>query len=159
GRSHIDGAAAAKLIDAGSVNEEYKGYKVFGGYQLHRYIGAELAYVDLGKLLYAGSFGGVPVSDGKLKLSGFDVSVLGTLPISGRSMVFAKAGAFIWRAEAKDTYGGTAFSAKTTGRQPSLGLGASFAVTPPLAVRAEIERFKFGDHHAALVSAGLLYKF
>ena len=159
GRSHIDGAAAEKLIDSGSVDESSTGFKIFGSYQFHRYIGAEAAYVDLGKLSYEGSFAGVPVTGGKFKLSGIDLSALGIVPLSARSMVFAKAGLFVWRAEASDTWAGSAFSSNTSGNDLSLGLGASFTMTGALALRAEIEDFRFAGHHARLLSLGLAYGF
>jgi len=147
------------LIDTGSVDESSTGFKIFGGYQFHRYVGAEVAYVDLGKLSYEGSFAGVPVTGGKFKLNGIDVSALGIVPISGRSMAFAKAGMFIWSAEASDTWGSSAFSSKTSGQDLSLGLGASFTMTGALALRAEIEDFRFAGHHARLLSMGLAYAF
>jgi len=159
GRSHIDGAATEHLIDTGSVDESSTGFKIFGGYQFHRYIGAEVAYVDLGKLSYEGSFAGVPVTGGKFKLNGIDVSALGIAPISERSMVFAKAGLFVWRAEASDTWGGTSFSSSTSGNDLSLGLGASYTTMGALALRAEIEDFRFAGQHARLLSLGLAYAF
>ena len=159
GQSTIDREATAKLIDTGTVDESSTGYKVFAGFQLHRFVAAEVAYVDLGKLSYEGSFGGAPVTDGKLTLRGFNLAALGTLPMGERFTVFGKVGVFAWTSEASDTTGGTAFSHKTTGHGPSLGLGAIYAVIPPLAIRVEVETFKFGDSHARLLSAGVAYRF
>ena len=160
GRSHIDRDAVSKLIDSGTVDESSTGYKLYAGYQLHRYVAAEVAYVDLGKLSYEGTFAGAPITGGELKLSGVDLSALATLPVGTRLRLFAKAGLFFWQAEASDSgNGGGAFSAKSSGRKASFGLGASYAVYGPLALRFEVESFQFGDHHAQLVSAGLTYNF
>ena len=158
GRSHIDRDAVSKLIDSGTVDESSTGYKLYAGYQLLRYLAAEAAYVDLGKLSYEGTFAGAPITGGRLKLRGFDLSALATLPVGERLRLFAKAGLFFWQAEASDS-GGGGFSAKTSGRKPSFGLGASYLVYGPLAVQIEAESFQFGDHHAQLVSAGLAFNF
>ena len=159
GRSHIDRDAVSKLIDSGTVDESSTGYKLYAGYQMLRYLAAEAAYVDLGKLSYEGTFAGAPITDGRLKLRGFDLSALATLPVGERLRLFAKAGLFFWQTEASDSGGGAGFSAKTSGRKPSVGLGASYLVYGPLAVRIEAESFQFGDQHAQLVSAGLAFNF
>src|SRR3954468_6755804 len=159
GPSHIDRKSVAKLIDSGTVDETSTGYKIFAGYQLHRYFGAEVSYVDLGQLSYEGTFGGSAVTGGKLKLSGLDLAALGLLPAREKLILFAKAGIFFWRQQASDSTNGQGFSASTKGSNVSLGLGASFNVTQPLAIRIEAETFKLGDAEARLISAGLAYRF
>ena len=159
GGSHIDRDAASKLIDSGTVDGSSTGFKLYAGYQLNRYLGAELAYVDLGKLSYEGTFAGAAVTGGKLKLSGVNVAALATLPVGARLTLFAKAGFFFWQEEASDTANGVSFSAKASDRNPSFGLGASYAAYGPLAVRFELESFQFGSQRANLVSAGLTYNF
>src|SRR6185503_8167539 len=101
------------------------GFKVFGGWQFHRYLGVEAAFVDLGEAKYEGTFNGLPVTGGKLKVNGLNFAVVGRLPIGERFALFAKGGAFVWEAEAKDMTAGVSFTSKTDGTGASGGVGFS----------------------------------
>ena len=153
-----DSNAVPDLITSGSVDGKGTGYKIFGGYQFNQNFGAELAWVDLGKASYSGTFLGAPVTGGTVKTSGLNISVVGTLPLSSGFALFAKAGLFSWEAKANDTTGGFPFSGTDNGGDVSFGIGASYNFTKNFGVRAEWERFKaVGD--IDLLSVGVVYKF
>jgi OOP family OmpA-OmpF porin len=155
---HDDGNAIPDLITSGSVDGSDTGFKVFGGYQFNPYFGVELAWVDLGKAGYSGTFFGAPVTGGTVKTSGLNLSAVGTLPLGSGFAIFGKAGVFAWEAKANDVTGGVPFSAKDDGGDLSLGIGASYDFTKNFSIRAEWERFKaVGD--IDLLSIGLVYKF
>ena len=153
-----DDNAIPDLITSGSVDGSDTGFKIFGGYQFNQHFGVELAWVDLGKAGYSGTFSGLPVTGGTVETSGLNLSAVGILPLGSGFALFGKAGFFAWESKAKDVTGGLPFSGKEDGTDLSLGIGASYDFTKNFGIRAEWERFKaVGD--IDLLSVGLVYKF
>lgn len=153
-----DDNAIPDLITSGSVDGSDTGYKIFGGYQFNQNFGVELAWVDLGKASYSGTFFGFPVTGGSVETSGLNVSAVGILPLGSGFALFGKAGLFAWESKARDVTGGVPFSAKDDGTDLSLGVGVSYDVAKNFGIRAEWERFKaVGD--IDLLSVGVSYRF
>ena len=160
GASNIDDAMTRGLITSGDVKSDSTGFKVFGGWQFHRYFGVEAAFVDLGEAKYDGTFNGTPITGGKLKVNGLNFSVVARLPLGERFALFAKGGAFVWEAEAKDTAAGVPFTSKTDGTGGSGGIGISYEITRNIELRTEAEIFGIGDgDKAALFSLGFALMF
>ena len=159
GQSDVDDEITTGLITSGSVDGKDTAFKIFGGFMFNRHFGIEGAYVDLGEVSYSGSFGGTPVTGGKVEVSGVNISALGAFPVNEQFSIFGKIGLFIWDAEASDVTGGVPFSAKIDGTDVSFGVGASYSFTRNLALRAEWEMFKTDDADATLLSAGVVWKF
>jgi OOP family OmpA-OmpF porin len=153
-----DGNAIPSLITSGPVDGKDTGMKFFGGYQFNQNLAVELAYVDLGKAKYSGTFGGLPVTGGSVKTSGFNASVVGVLPLNPSFSLFAKAGLFAWEAKARDVTGGAPFSGKDDGADLSLGFGGAYNLTRNFSLRAEWEQFEAVDN-ISLLSVGVVYKF
>ena len=153
-----DGNAIPGLITSGTVDGKDSGMKFFGGYQFNQNLGVELAYVDLGKANYSGTFFGSPVTGGTLKTSGFNASAVGTLPLNPSFSVFAKIGLYLWEAKARDVTGGVPFSGKDDGTDLSFGFGGAYNVTKNFSVRAEWEQYEAVDN-ISLLSVGVVYKF
>jgi OOP family OmpA-OmpF porin len=159
GESDADeGNAIPDLITSGPVDGKDSGMKFFGGYQFNQNLAVELAYVDLGKATYSGTFGGSPVTGGSVKTSGLNASVVGTLPLNPSFSLFAKAGLFTWEAKARDTTGGVPFSGKEDGADLSFGFGGAYNLTKNFSLRAEWEQFEAVDK-ISLLSVGVAYKF
>jgi len=159
GESDADeGNAIPDLITSGPVDGKDSGMKFFGGYQFNQNLAVELAYVDLGKATYSGTFGGSPVTGGSVKTSGLNASVVGTLPLNPSFSLFAKAGLFTWEAKARDTTGGLPFSGKEDGGDLSYGFGGAYNLTKNFSLRAEWEQFEAVDK-ISLLSVGVAYKF
>ena len=160
GQVDFDEDVTTGLIDANrSVDGKDTAWKIFGGYMFNRHFGIEGAYVNLGEVSYSGSFGGLPVTGGKVEVSGFNVSAIGSVPVTEEFSVFGKIGLFLWEAEASDTTGGAPFSAKEDGSDLSFGVGIGYQFTRNLGLRAEWEMFKSNDADASLISVGLLWRF
>jgi OOP family OmpA-OmpF porin len=153
-----DGNAIPDLITSGSVDGSDTGTKFFGGYQFSRNVGLELAFVDLGKAGYSGTFQGLSVTGGTVKTTGLNFSVVGTLPLNANFDFFGKVGLFTWESKASDVTGGVPFSGKDDGTDLSFGLGATYNLTRNLGIRAEWEQFKAVDN-ISLLSIGVAYKF
>jgi OOP family OmpA-OmpF porin len=102
----------AGLITSGTVDGSDSGTKIFGGYRFGPRLALELAYVDLGKLSYSGDFSGTPVTGGKVKVSGFNSSLVALHQATPKLGLFAKAGLYAWEAKASDVTGGVPFVVK-----------------------------------------------
>lgn len=123
--------------------------RVFGGYQINRYLAVEAGYADLGEL----SFGAVVQPMGSLtkriKTSGYDLSALVMYPVTDRFNVFARAGAA--RLERKSSFLTTGsvelLSAiiandKTTQNKTTFGAGVTFGITKNIWMRAEYAQYR-----------------
>lgn len=153
-----DGNAVPALITSGTVDGSDTGFKFFGGYQFSPNLGVEVAYVDLGKATYSGTFLGDSVTGGKIETTGFNVSAVGTLPVNPSFSLFAKVGLFLWDAKASDVTAGVPFSATDDDLDVSFGIGAAYNMTSKFSIRAEWEQFKAVDS-VSLLSIGVAYKF
>jgi len=159
GASDIDDGMTAGLITSGTVDGSDSGTKIFGGYRFGPRLALELAYVDLGKLSYSGDFSGTPVTGGKIKVSGFNSSLVATHQATPKLGLFAKAGLYAWEAKASDVTGGVPFAEKDDGANLSLGIGADYYFTKNVGARLEWEHFNLDPEKASLLSAGIVVKF
>ncbi len=144
------------------------GFKVFGGYQFNRYFALEGGYFNMGKFSFKANTVPAGTLDGSLKLQGGDVDAIGLLPITKQFSLFGRVG--LTYADATDSFNGTG-AVHPLDPSPSkrefnykLGLGAQYQITPSLALRAEVERYRIDDAvgnkgDIDLVSVGLLYRF
>lgn len=146
------------LISSGSFDGDATGFKIYGGYRFHPNFAAELAYVDLGKASYRGTFFGTPVTGGSLETWGLNVSAVGIVPLGPAFELFGKIGFFGWESRARDTTGGIPFSGEADDADVSFGLGANFNVSRNVSLRVEWERFKAVDD-IDLLSLGLAFRF
>ncbi len=182
GKSDItfnNAAQSDQFLDLGFTNPNTvssnrdTGYRVFGGYQLHKYIAVEAGYVDLGKFDFrtdvsppAGSLAG------STRISGFELSALGLLPVGDKFTAFARVGALA--GETKTSYTGTGSiqvliggeTQKRSSTQLVYGAGVSYAINDKLSVRGEWSKytklgnvFTGGQTDANLYSLGLVYRF
>ena len=103
GQGDIDDEVAEGLITSGTVDGKDTAFKIFGGYMFNRHFGVEAAYVNFGEATYSGDFVGSQVTGGKVEIDGFNLSAIGSLPITEQFSIFGKVGLFLWDAEASDT--------------------------------------------------------
>lgn len=143
-------------------------YKLFGGYQFNQNFGLEGGYFNLGKFGYSAKTGPLGTFNGQVKIQGFNLDLVGTLPVTERFSVFARAGA--QAAKTGDTYSG---STPISGFNPSpskrevnykAGVGLQYEVAPSFLVRAEAERYRISDNvgkkgNADMVSLSLVFPF
>jgi len=159
GKSDLDSSVTEGLITSGTVDGKDSGSKLYGGYRFGRNFAVELAWVDLGGAGYSGDFFGTPVTGGRVKVSGFNSSIVGLLPATSQLELFAKAGVYAWEAKANDTTGGVPFSGKINGTNASFGLGANYYFSKNVGARLEWEHFELDPGSAGLFSAGLVVRF
>ena len=119
-----------------SFNPDGEGYKIFGGYNIHKYLGIEAAYYDLG---------GLEDTEGndtfKADIDAFDIAFRGLLPIGKMLQLTAKIG-----------YANVSIDSETSGPLITVtadgsdwellyGVGAEVKLGKVFGVRAEWESF------------------
>lgn len=155
-----------KFDDSGTT------WKVLGGYNFLKYLGAELEYIDAGDAEDKWSFedeGDTLDVEATIGLSGWNASAVGILPLGEKFNLFAKLGFIVWdadfelRATLRDS-GGIIIdedSEKGTddGTDLSWGIGGGFNFTENFGVRLEYQSFEIEDTDSALLSASVLWMF
>jgi len=174
-RSKIDDARInAELLSQGLVtsamsNDEHAlAWKAFGGYQINRYVGVEAGYFSLGHFGFTSTTAPAGMLDGRIRLHGINLDLVGTLPITERFSVLGRVGA--QNASAHDSFNGSGSVVVLT-PNPSksetnvkFGAGLQYAFTPNLMLRGEAERYRINDAvgnrgDINLYSVGLVFAF
>lgn len=150
-----DEGITSNLLGAGlattsmSLDERDTAFKLFGGYQFNRYLALEGGYFNLGKFGYTSTTVPAGTLRGQIKLQGFNLDVVGTLPLSERFSAIGRVG--VQMAQARDAFSGTG-AVQVLSPNPSkrdthykLGLGLQYEFSPSLLVRAEAERYRIND--------------
>ena len=136
---------AASAADNGAhlyIGGNYGGYKERGGdfdedddfkealvgLQFNPFLAIEASYLDFGE------FGG---DLGSAEVDGYDIAVVGRLPLTESFGLFAKAGQLFWDADVSFT----GLSESYDGNEPFVGVGADFSVTNNLVVALEYDRY------------------
>ena len=143
-------------------------YKLFGGYQFNRNFALEAGYFNLGKFGFSANTVPLGAFSGQVKIQGFNLDLVATLPLSERFSVFARAGA--QAAKTGDTYSGnrpvSSFNPSPSKREVNYkaGLGLQYEVNPSFLIRAEAERYRISDTagkkgNADMVSVSLVFPF
>ena len=172
-KSHFDELRISGTIAPGSgitgINDDDRdiGWKAYGGYQFHPNLAAELGYFDLGKFGFAATTSPAGTLNGRMKVRGANLDLVGTLPLTDRFSAFARAG--VIHAQTKSSFDGTGAvvptpsQGKETKTGYKFGLGLEYALTQALAFRAEAERYRVPDTvgrkaNVDLYSLGLVYR-
>ncbi|MGP9799356.1 outer membrane beta-barrel protein [Rheinheimera sp. NSM] len=154
---------AVTSIDKDSRNE---GYKVYLGYQFGRYIGLEGGYFDLGDFRFMADT--VPVTNygGYTKLKGWNLDLVGTLPLTARLSAFARLGVTRNESETRFSSNGLINTARYSDdySKHKYGLGLQYDISAAFTLRLEAERYRMddlvgNDGDIDLYSLGLVYRF
>ena len=162
-------SAAGLPLTSYSADERDTGFKVFVGKKFNRYFGVELGYFDLGDYSFdAGTTGGRMLR-GETDFRGVNLDLVGTLPLTERLSLLARAG--VQYAKARTDFSGNVLNAVSNPNPPNegrrhakLGVGAEFKLSEALALRAEYERLRVTDAvynsgDIDMASVSLVYKF
>lgn len=167
---------AASLFDPGSScssDDTDTGWKVFIGNQFNKNAAIEFGYIDLGKTTgsASGTVLGIPTTasaDGEAK--GFNLSFVGSLPVSNEFSVLGRIGLFRWDVDvsASANVGGfpASVSDSATGTDFTFGIGAQYDFSKSAGVRVEWETFQdvgdqdsTGQSDVELLSLSLVFRF
>jgi OOP family OmpA-OmpF porin len=145
-----------------------RGYKLFGGYQLNKYLAVEAGYFDLGQFSFLANTVPIGTLSGNIQVRGVNLDAVGMLPITDKFSAFARLG--VTHAHTKGSFAGTGAvnvldpSPRASDNNLKVGLGVQYAFTDALSLRAEIERYRINDSvgHKGdidMASVGLVYRF
>ena len=147
------GYTTLEIEDQGaSVEFDDVGYKIFGNWMFTDNFGIEGGWIDFGNL--SATVGGI---DAEVDADGFDLFVVGALPVSETFDLFAKAGMLSW--DADFAISGTS-QGSDSGEDLAFGLGGRFKTAGGFGVRAEWEMFDIEDTDTTwMTSLGFEYLF
>lgn len=130
-------------------------YSIYGGSYFNNNLGMELGFTDFGKINRAG---------GTTKAQGFNLSLVGRLPLSPAFNLLGKVGTTYGRTDVSSFPGSGVASGSESGFGVSYGVGAEYAFNPQLSavVQYDSHDLKFagnGRDRVSATTAGLRYKF
>ena len=141
-------------------------FGVFAGAQFHRFLGAEIGYVNFGEMK-ANSTGPASTASQSVKADAFDVALVGFLPLDAlletaksRFSLFVRGGGY--RAKLNTTVGGVPDS---TNSGFTYGGGIQYDITQKIGVRGLFQRYKrvgrdpYGNNNYDVLGISALYRF
>ncbi|HEY0923313.1 OmpA family protein [Rheinheimera pacifica] len=152
-------------IDKDSRNE---GYKIYLGYQFGRYIALEGGYFDLGDFSFLADTVPATNFNGNTQLKGWNLDLVGTLPLTERFSAFARIGVTRNSAETRFSSNGLISTARYNSdddyTKHKYGLGLQYDVSAAFTIRLEAERYRMNDlvgndGDIDMYSLGLVYRF
>lgn len=145
------------------------GYKLFGGYQVNRWLGIEAGFFDLGQMGYTATTTPAGNLRGDVKVRGLNLDAVGTLPLTDRLSLLGRVGvahartrgSFAATGAVTNPYGASS-SSKDTGLK--LGAGLAWRVSEAWELRGEYERLRIKDGvgnrgDIDMLGVGLVYRF
>ena len=158
------GFTVTSIID----DDRKTGSKWFAGYQINKYFALEGGYFDLRKFGFVAATLPSGTLTGDIKLTGYNLDLVGTVPLTDRFSAFGRVGAN--NAQATDHFVGTGFvnvinpNPRKRDTNVKYGVGLQYAFNDALAMRVEGERYRVNDAvgnkgDVDLISAGLIYRF
>jgi OOP family OmpA-OmpF porin len=143
-------------------DESDTGFKIYGGYQFNKNLGAEIGYVDGGKATFSGS--GIPVLgigpfSGDAKATAFTFAAVGTLPLNESFALTGKIGLAAWDSKVSANATGLSGSASDSGTDLLYGVGARYNLNKNWGVTLDYEVVDVSDGSFNMSSLGLRYKF
>jgi OOP family OmpA-OmpF porin len=155
----VSGGAARGEVDSGRINGELTGlgfvssstssdtsdstWRVFAGANLLPWLRSEAYYADLGKTMWSAAVVPAGALSARIEAKAYGLALVAHIAPVERLSLFAKAG--VARTEADATFSGSGFvelaQGSTSKRQTSgvYGVGAQYAITPRVWVRAEYD--------------------
>jgi opacity protein-like surface antigen len=147
--------SASMTDDSGTTGLAY------AGWQFHPNFAVEAAYADLGKAKasYALERQGPFTRDAEYKLSAVTLGLVGSVPVGANVSLFAKGGVawtkLEYRESGDDRGEPFSFTASDLDQLRAMAaLGASYAATPNLSIRAEWDRYFDVGNTFALTAEG-----
>ncbi len=149
-------------------DERGKSFKLFGGYQFNRNIALEAGYFHLGQFGFTSTTAPAGTLGGTMKVQGFNLDLVGTMPLTERFSALARLGAQY--AKTNDNFTGTGAAAASSqsrterGTKLKYGLGLQYELSPSMWLRGEVERYRIADGvgrygHVNAATLGLVIPF
>lgn len=126
-----------------------KAYKVFGGYQFNPYFGLEAGYFNLGQFGFKSATSPAGTLDGRMKIDGVNIDMVGTLPVNDQLSFLGRLG--MHNARTRDTFSATGAvalsdtSREMTEKNYKAGFGFAYKFSQSMSLRGELERYRVND--------------
>jgi OOP family OmpA-OmpF porin len=134
-------------LPGATLDDSDTGFKIFGGFQFNKHLGAEVGYVDFGKVGVSGS------ATGDVGVTAYTVAGVGTLPLNESFALFGKVGMWAWTS--KSSIAGTSGD---SGSDVFYGIGGRYNLSKNWGLTLELEQYD-SDDSVTLTSFGVRYKF
>ena len=124
-------------------------YRLFGGYQFNRNFAIEAGLFGLGEFGFTSNTSPAGTLDGRIRLQGLSLDLVGTLPVSERLSIIGRVGA--QGARARDTFSATGAvgvvdaNPRKNAVNYKLGVGLQYEISRSMFVRGEAERYRVND--------------
>lgn len=155
-RARLDAQALAQRQLAGlqplpgisgvSSDGRDQAYRLFLGYQFNRQLGLELGAFDLGKFSTRATLDPSGQLDGRLRVQGASLDLVGSVPLGDRLDLLLRGGAQYARTRSQVEGMGSAASAGGSGSERKLGYkvgaGLQMAFSPSFLMRLEAEQYR-----------------
>lgn len=150
-------------VAGGSLDGEDRAWRIFVGYQLNPHLAIEGTYVDLGRpeLSYTTNISGGTESKAEYKLTGYQIAVVGMLPLMNQLTIFGKLGMLRSQLKYRETrryirLGGTEDFTGEDNEQtkPLWGLGLQYEFNKQFAVRGEFNQYRNIGQDWAFTNSG-----
>ena len=145
---YIGAAVTQSYVDETGLDDDDTGGKFFIGYQFNNYFAIEGSYYDFGEFNDSGN---------EFALDGYDLGVVGILPVSNRVSLFGKVGVHEWDAEASGAASGLTLGA--SGSDVFFGVGIDYDISNRWTIRGEIEHYEVEDIDVDVASVGISFNF
>lgn len=146
---YIDGAAGQTSVDDAGINDNDTAFRAGVGYRFLENFGAELGYLDLGKVEESlGGGNSISVSS-----DGFYAGVAGKIPLYDASTGFyvgARAGLYFWDATGRLRQGTTTVRLDDSDNDFYVGVSGGYDFNEQFGLGLAYDRYKLGDGDADL---------
>jgi OmpA-OmpF porin, OOP family len=154
--SHFDEGRIARsvlppAVTIGSLADDTRGkaFKLFGGYQFNRNLALEAGYFNLGQFGLSANTAPAGTLAGRFKVQGFNLDLVGTLPLSTNLSAIGRVGAQY--AKVRSDFSATGAASPTLGSRTDkgtnvkYGVGLQYAFSPSVLLRGEVERYRVAE--------------
>ncbi len=153
-------ASVDETIDSTfSIDDEDTSFSLSAGYSFNDYFAVEGGYIDFGEVSDSFSIAGVT---GKVKAEadGWDLALVGSLPVSEKFSLTGRAGYLFWDADIKATATGLpSISDNEDGNDLFYGVGAEYRFTNQWSLTGGWDRYELDDVDFDNLHVGVRYRF
>jgi hypothetical protein len=146
---------SAELSESFDVDANSTAYRFTVGWRFNDYLAIDGGYHNFGRFDQTFDDAGTPI-DVSLKADGFTLGAIGSLPISDRFSLFARAGAFFWDGDAEIN---NVSAASPEDTNFYFGAGARLALTERLSATVDGSRYDLDGTDSTVLSVGLDFRF
>lgn len=147
---YIDGAAGQTSVDDEGIDDNDTAFRVGAGYRFLENFGAEIGYLDLGKVEEEVAVGGATAS---ISSDGFYAGVAGKIPLYDANTGFyvgARGGLYFWDATGRVRQGTTSVRVDDSDNDFYVGVSGGYDFNEQFGLGLAYDRYKLGDGNADL---------